>query len=109
MDCFSAVKMTALGQHHFLVSCNWHFIAQCDNLTQRVVAGEKNKIFTTFSSAKLHFSEVLMKRQQFFKFLASQQGKDAMKALEQRMELQGRFFLFFKSRYVFIQFPTSYI
>uniref|UniRef100_A0A3Q2EI72 Proline dehydrogenase n=1 Tax=Cyprinodon variegatus TaxID=28743 RepID=A0A3Q2EI72_CYPVA len=57
MDCFSAVKMTALGQHHFL----------------------------------LHFSEVLMKRQQFFKFLASQQGKDAMKALEQRMELQGCF------------------
>uniref|UniRef100_A0A3Q2G668 Proline dehydrogenase n=1 Tax=Cyprinodon variegatus TaxID=28743 RepID=A0A3Q2G668_CYPVA len=37
-------------------------------------------------SLYLHFSEVLMKRQQFFKFLASQQGKDAMKALEQRMD-----------------------
>ncbi|XP_041856581.1 proline dehydrogenase 1, mitochondrial [Melanotaenia boesemani] len=35
----------------------------------------------------LQFSEVLMKWQRFFTFLASQQGKDGMEALEQRLEL----------------------
>ncbi|XP_028434149.1 proline dehydrogenase 1, mitochondrial isoform X2 [Perca flavescens] len=35
----------------------------------------------------LQFSEVLVKWRQFFTFLASQQGKDGMEALEQRLEL----------------------
>ncbi|XP_013866580.1 proline dehydrogenase 1, mitochondrial [Austrofundulus limnaeus] len=35
----------------------------------------------------LRFSEVLVKWQRFFKFLASQQGKNGMEALEQRLEL----------------------
>uniref|UniRef100_A0A8C4GQE6 Proline dehydrogenase n=1 Tax=Dicentrarchus labrax TaxID=13489 RepID=A0A8C4GQE6_DICLA len=37
---------------------------------------------------KLQFSEVLVKWQRFFSFLASQQGKDGMEALEQRLELK---------------------
>ncbi|KAF7649705.1 hypothetical protein LDENG_00137360 [Lucifuga dentata] len=36
----------------------------------------------------LQFSEVLVKWQRFFNFLASEQGKDGMEALEQRLELQ---------------------
>uniref|UniRef100_A0A8C4EYV0 Proline dehydrogenase n=1 Tax=Dicentrarchus labrax TaxID=13489 RepID=A0A8C4EYV0_DICLA len=36
----------------------------------------------------LQFSEVLVKWQRFFSFLASQQGKDGMEALEQRLELK---------------------
>ncbi|KAM7391201.1 hypothetical protein PAMP_021908 [Pampus punctatissimus] len=36
----------------------------------------------------LQFSEVLMKWRRFFSFLASQQGKDGMEALEQRLELK---------------------
>ncbi|XP_040010463.1 proline dehydrogenase 1, mitochondrial [Xiphias gladius] len=36
----------------------------------------------------LKFSEVLVKWQRFFTFLASQQGKDGMEALEQRLELK---------------------
>nr|XP_046241466.1 proline dehydrogenase 1, mitochondrial [Scatophagus argus] len=36
----------------------------------------------------LLFSEVLVKWQRFFTFLASQQGKDGMEALEQRLELK---------------------
>ncbi|XP_032371813.1 proline dehydrogenase 1, mitochondrial isoform X3 [Etheostoma spectabile] len=35
----------------------------------------------------LQFSEVLVKWRRFFTFLASQQGKDGMEALEQRLEL----------------------
>ncbi|XP_024130684.1 proline dehydrogenase 1, mitochondrial [Oryzias melastigma] len=35
----------------------------------------------------LQYSEVLMKWQRFFTFLASQQGKDGMEAVEQRLEL----------------------
>ncbi|GAA6218653.1 proline dehydrogenase 1, mitochondrial-like [Lates japonicus] len=36
----------------------------------------------------LQFSEVLVKWRRFFTFLASQQGKDGMQALEQRLELK---------------------
>ncbi|KAM8759969.1 proline dehydrogenase 1, mitochondrial [Acanthopagrus schlegelii] len=36
----------------------------------------------------LQFSEVLVKWRRFFTFLASQQGKDGMEALEQRLELK---------------------
>ncbi|XP_010735142.3 proline dehydrogenase 1, mitochondrial [Larimichthys crocea] len=36
----------------------------------------------------LQFSEVLVKWRRFFSFLASQQGKDGMEALEQRLELK---------------------
>uniref|UniRef100_A0A3B4YJG0 Proline dehydrogenase n=2 Tax=Seriola lalandi dorsalis TaxID=1841481 RepID=A0A3B4YJG0_SERLL len=36
----------------------------------------------------LQFSEILVKWQRFFIFLASQQGKDGMEALEQRLELK---------------------
>ncbi|KAJ8286036.1 hypothetical protein GJAV_G00033790 [Gymnothorax javanicus] len=36
----------------------------------------------------LQFSEVLVRWRQFFNFLAAQQGKDDMEALEQRLELQ---------------------
>ncbi|XP_076007287.1 proline dehydrogenase 1, mitochondrial isoform X2 [Genypterus blacodes] len=36
----------------------------------------------------LQFSEVLVKWQRFFNFLVSQQGKDGMEALEQKLELQ---------------------
>uniref|UniRef100_A0A3P9M4D7 Proline dehydrogenase n=1 Tax=Oryzias latipes TaxID=8090 RepID=A0A3P9M4D7_ORYLA len=35
----------------------------------------------------LHFSEVLMKWQRFFTFLATQQGQDGLEAVEQRLEL----------------------
>uniref|UniRef100_A0A8C8G1E2 Proline dehydrogenase n=1 Tax=Oncorhynchus tshawytscha TaxID=74940 RepID=A0A8C8G1E2_ONCTS len=36
----------------------------------------------------LQFSEVLVKWKRFFSFLAAQQGRDGMEALEQRLELQ---------------------
>uniref|UniRef100_A0A673YUD4 Proline dehydrogenase n=1 Tax=Salmo trutta TaxID=8032 RepID=A0A673YUD4_SALTR len=36
----------------------------------------------------LQFSEVLVKWRRFFSFLAAQQGRDGMEALEQRLELQ---------------------
>ncbi|XP_029366352.1 proline dehydrogenase 1, mitochondrial isoform X1 [Echeneis naucrates] len=36
----------------------------------------------------LKFSEILVKWQRFFTFLASQQGKDGLEALEQRLELR---------------------
>lgn len=36
--------------------------------------------------AQLQFSEVLVKWKQFFKFLAAQQGKSEMTALEQKLE-----------------------
>ncbi|XP_071339782.1 proline dehydrogenase 1, mitochondrial [Trachinotus anak] len=36
----------------------------------------------------LQFSEILVKWQRFFTFLAAQQGKDGMEALEQRLELK---------------------
>ncbi|KAM7415743.1 hypothetical protein PAMA_018010 [Pampus argenteus] len=36
----------------------------------------------------LQFSEVLMKWRRFFSFLASQQGKDGLEALEQKLELK---------------------
>ena len=48
-------------------------------------------------SSKLQFSEVLVKWKRFFTFLSSQQGKDGMEALEQKLDLkqlQVEFFFF---------------
>ncbi|KAG9339592.1 hypothetical protein JZ751_023483 [Albula glossodonta] len=66
-DGFSAIKMTALGRPQFLVSAGVGGGSEAD---------------------KLQFSEVLVKWRRFFSFLAAQQGKAGMEALEQKLELQ---------------------
>uniref|UniRef100_A0A3P8SQ00 Proline dehydrogenase n=1 Tax=Amphiprion percula TaxID=161767 RepID=A0A3P8SQ00_AMPPE len=50
----------------------------------------------------LQFSEVLVKWRRFFIFLASQQGKDGMEALEQRLELTQLQVMFFFSSSIFV-------
>lgn len=89
MDSFSAVKITALGRPQFLVGTtivikmSMHNV----NLTDTLAEGMWwTDIFFFF--LKLQFSEVLVKWRRFFTFLASQQGKDDMEALEQRLELK---------------------
>lgn len=95
MDGFSAIKMTALGRPQFLVGTKGWLKGQCSNLADTLAEGVWWIDIMLFF--KLQFSEVLVKWQRFFTFLASQQGKDGMEALEQRLELkqlQVEFFFF---------------
>lgn len=95
MDGFSAIKMTALGRPQFLVGTKGWLRGQCISSAD-ILAAEVGWA-DMYVFLKLQLSEVLLKWRRFFTFLASQQGKDGMEALEQRLELkqlQVEFFIF---------------
>lgn len=98
MDGFSAIKMTALGRPQFLVGTKAWLTGQCTGLADTLVTEMRwaDMLHVFIFPSKLQFSEVLMKWKRFFTFLSSQQGKDGMDALEQKLDLkqlQVEFFL----------------
>lgn len=80
-DGFTAIKMTALARPQFLVDTS-------SIITVRFQREGAPHTQTMPISLKLSFSVILTKWQRFFAFLASQQTKQSLGLLEQKLEVR---------------------